>query len=373
MSGFGVGAGCFNPRRVSVVELAFALGSPTRLRAALRSQETPLRSLHAFLTMSIVAACATVMPASVSAQATVLAEEWDHVTDDGIRLYVAQLGRGDTVVVLHGGWGGEHSELIEAFRPLADRFHFVFYDQRGSLRSRAPESTLTVSRLVRDLEGLRRQLRVERLTLLGHSMGAVLAYAYLAQHPDRVRGLVLVAPVRPTDDLRVPPGDTARIGALRRALNAAQSTRRAAILAAEKLDRADTSSYTDRERTARWRIGLAALMLAQPERWREHRGGPRYFNPAVGQAIERNSTRAERDSMWRSFLPALERHRGPVVAIVGEEDFVDPQAALWRYVAARLPRVRLEVLPGAGHLPWIDRPEQFRTLLSDALGAAGGR
>ncbi len=336
-----------------------------------------MRRIHAFLTMSLLTAGATFRATSIAAQASMRVEEWDHVTDDGVRQYVVQFGRGDTVVVLHGGWGGEHSELIEAFRPLADRFHFVLYDQRGSLRSSAPESTITVARLVRDLEGLRRQLRQERLTLLGHSMGAVLAYAYVAQHPDRVRALVLVAPVRPTDDalrdLRLPSSDTARIGSLRRTLNAAQSARRAAILATEGLDRSDTTTFTDREKTARWRIGLASLMLARPERWREHRGGPRYFNPRVGQAIERNSTRAERDSMWRSFLPALDRFQGTVVAIVGEEDFVDPQAALWRYVAARLPRLRLEVLPGAGHLPWIDRPDQFRTLVAHALGSVGER
>src|SRR5215204_6021238 len=127
-------------------------------------------------------------------------EEWDYVADDGVRHYVIEFGRGDTVVVLHGGWGGEHSGLIDAVRPLSDRFHFVLYDQRGSLRSAAPESTIAVDRLVRDLDGLRRQLRQERIALLAHSMGSALGYAYLAGHPDRVRGLVLFAPVRPTDD-----------------------------------------------------------------------------------------------------------------------------------------------------------------------------
>jgi pimeloyl-ACP methyl ester carboxylesterase len=33
----------------------------------------------------------------------------------------------------------------------------------------------------------------------------------------------------------------------------------------------------------------------------------------------------------------------------------------------RLPRLRLEVLPGAGHLPWIDQPTAFRSLVNDAL------
>jgi proline iminopeptidase len=318
-----------------------------------------------------VAACA--QPALLKAQVPLppQAQEWDYVADDGVRHYVLEFGRGDTVVVLHGGWGGEHSGLIDAVRPLSDRFHFVLYDQRGSLRSSAPESTITVDRLVRDLDGLRRQLGQERLALLAHSMGSALGYAYLAKHPDRVRGLVLFAPVRPTDDamrfLGVPASDTARLGELRRALGARQNARLMEALSAEGLNRTDTTTFTDRERTARWRIGLAARMLARADQWRALRGGPRFYNPRVGEAIERNSTPAQSDSLWRTFLPALDRFQGQVVAIAGDEDFVDPGAALWRHAAVRLPRMKLEVLPGAGHLPWIDQPAAFRTLVNDAL------
>ena len=167
--------------------------------------------------------------------------------------------------------------------------------------------------------------------------------------------------------LGVPASDTARLAELRRALGARQNARRLETLSAEGLNRTDTASFTDRERTARWRIGLAARMLARADQWRELRGGPRFYNPRVGESIDRNSTPAQRDSLWRSFLPALDRFQGPVVAIAGEEDFVDPGAALWRYAAVRLPRLKLEVLPGAGHLPWIDQPTAFRALVNDAL------
>jgi len=318
-----------------------------------------------------LAACATPVFLAAQAPAPLQAEEWDYMADDGVGHYVLEFGRGDTVVVLHGGWGGEISGLIDAVRPLSDRFHFVLYDQRGSLRSSAPESTITIDRLVRDLDGLRRQLRQERLALLAHSMGSALGYAYLAKHPERVRGLVLFAPVQPTNDamrfLGVPASDTARLAELRRALGARQNARRLATLSAEGLNRTDTTSFSDRERTARWRIGLAGRMLARTDQWRAMRGGQRFYNPRVGEAIERNSPPTQRDSLWKSFLPALDRFQGPVVVIAGAEDFIDPGAALWRYTAARLPRLRLEVLPGAGHLPWIDQPTAFPALVNDAL------
>ncbi len=234
---------------------------------------------------------------SAAAPAAERAAEWDYVADDGVRHYVTEFGRGDTVVVLHGGWGAEHSGLVDAVRPLAGRFHFVLYDQRGSLRSPAPDSTISLPRLVRDLDGLRRQLGQERLTLFAHSMGTVLAYAYLAEHPERVRGLVLAAPLLgpllpPGSQLRflgVPAADTARLGRLRHASDSAQTAGRRATLAAAGLDRADTAAMTDRERSARWRIGLASRMLARPERWRELRGGQIFFDPRVGDAIDRNT------------------------------------------------------------------------------------
>src|SRR5258706_10881743 len=71
-------------------------------------------------------------------------DEWRLKTDDGTSLFVRELGSGDTVTILHGGWGAEHSYLIEAFAPFADKYHFIFYDQRGSLRSKCPDSLVSV-------------------------------------------------------------------------------------------------------------------------------------------------------------------------------------------------------------------------------------
>jgi proline iminopeptidase len=49
----------------------------------------------------------------------------------------------------------EHRYLLDALRGLEDRFHFVFYEQRGSLRSSSPDSLVSVAAHTRDLERLR--------------------------------------------------------------------------------------------------------------------------------------------------------------------------------------------------------------------------
>ena len=322
-----------------------------------------------------VASACTNVPLRVPAVLPGLArEEWYYIADDGVRHYVTEFGHGDTVVVLHGGPGAEHSYLLDAVMPLADRFHFVLYDQRGSLRSPAPDSTITIDRLVRDLDGLRQQLGLEKVTLLAHSMGTVLSYAYLAQHSDHVRGLVLIGAVLPTyheyHDLSVPPSDTARLRLVREELTAAQQARRKAVTAAEHLDHAGLS---DREKTAVWRIAFASANVCHVERWREVQGGQVFYNPRVASAIYRNTTQARRDTLWNGFLPALQRFTGPVSIIVGDCDFVDAQAALWRYAAVQLPHARLTVLHDAGHSAWVDQPQQFRRAVARALDQAANR
>ena len=283
--------------------------------------------------VAVAAACSTVPPRTTTPLSRSAEDEWYYTADDGVRHYVTEFGRGDTVVVLHGGFGAEHSYLLDAVMPLADRFHFVLYDQRGSLRSPAPDSTITIDRLVRDLDGLRQQLGLEKVTLLGHSMGTVLSYAYVSQHSAHVRGLVLIGPVLPTyheyRDLGVPPGDTARISLLREELAAAQKARQKAVTAAEHLDH---SGLSDKKKTAVWRIAFASANLCHVDRWREAQGGQVFYNARVSTAVYRNITQARRDSIWNDFLPALQRFTGPVSIIAGDCDFRRPTS---RVVAIR--------------------------------------
>ena len=98
------------------------------------------------------------------------AERWHFSSDGTVWNYALEFGSahapGDTVVVLHGGFGAEHSYLIAPLLPLADRYRFVLYDQRGSLRSAVPagaDSLISLDAMVEDLEALRRQLGLERL------------------------------------------------------------------------------------------------------------------------------------------------------------------------------------------------------------------
>ena len=113
-----------------------------------------------------------------------------------VMLFVTEYGQGDDpVVVLHGGWGAEHSYLLGLLQPHLSTCRFIVYDQRGSLRSPADSAGITVARHVADLEELRRDLGLSSMRILAHSMGTFLAMSYLREYPDRVRDLILLAAI----------------------------------------------------------------------------------------------------------------------------------------------------------------------------------
>ena len=313
---------------------------------------------------------------SLAQSSDVEREEWYLWTDDGARLYVTEFGQaqaaGDTVIVIHGGWGAEHSYLFEAVRPLTGQYHFVLYDQRGSLRSPVPDSLITYERMVADLEALREELGASQVTLLGHSMGTFLSCLYLIEHPARVRGLVMTGPVAPINS----PEEMAAVGVDTSLSLAAYDEWRSqagmhvtAEVAEEGLDR---DSLLSKERSHKWRISFAGHNIYHVSQWRQMEGGMAFYNPAVSRALQANAS--EEWSDWPAIRArqraALNAFQGPVRVILGDFDLTDPGAIVWPRFIDQLSDAEVMVLEEAGHHAWIDRPEAFRQALSRALEAA---
>jgi proline-specific peptidase len=105
-------------------------------------------------------------------------------------------GKGVPVVLLHGG-PGYTSHYLEPLSALGDERPVILYDQLGAGRSdRATDTALfRIDRYVRELDSLRRALRLERIHLYGHSWGTMLALEYLATKPSGIVSVVLASPV----------------------------------------------------------------------------------------------------------------------------------------------------------------------------------
>lgn len=106
-------------------------------------------------------------------------------------------GQGIPVVLLHGGPGYTGHYLEPLARVLGRDRRVIVYDQLGSGRSDRVTDTalLKIDRFVRELDSLRRALRLERIHLYGHSWGSMLALEYLATKPVGITSVTLASPL----------------------------------------------------------------------------------------------------------------------------------------------------------------------------------
>ncbi len=72
------------------------------------------------------------------------ADEWYLRTPDSVSLYIREFGQGEPVIVVDGGWGMDHGYMFPALNGLENVAHVVIYDQRGSLRSPAAATKISV-------------------------------------------------------------------------------------------------------------------------------------------------------------------------------------------------------------------------------------
>ena len=120
----------------------------------------------------------------------------ENVEINGVNHYIKKIGKGEPVVVLHGGPGLFHNYLVANFEKLAEKYQIIFYDQRGCGKTDFPKdtTTITIQNFVDDLEAIRVHLKIEKMNLAGHSWGAILAINYAKQFPNNLNKLILISP-----------------------------------------------------------------------------------------------------------------------------------------------------------------------------------
>jgi proline iminopeptidase len=284
-----------------------------------------------------------------------------------VRLRHVSVGRGKDLVVVHGGPGLPPAAPWRAAELSAEGFRWHFYDQRGCGGSTRPiigapsggtwkamqevESRLGLAEQLADIERIRRILGRERIALVGHSFGALIAALYAAEWPERVSALVLIAPA-PLVTMPVEGGD---LFALVRA----------------RLDAASRPAFDSYLKTT---FDFPALVARDEAALAAHFGGfQRFYGQVVGG--QRLPGAARRDdpggfmtlalylSLGRrhDWRPWLQRVRAPVVVLHGRED-LQPRAAS-EGVARAIPGARFVEVPGAGHFVQDERPEQLVAVL----------
>ena len=248
---------------------------------------------------------------------------------------------GHTVVLLHGNnfagfyFGGP----IDALRK--EGFRVVVPDQIGYGRSSKPIIPYNFHDMARNTRAILQHLKIEKVMVVGHSMGGMLAARFATQYPAMVERLVLYNPIGLTDPRFTRPWDSTDDG-YKRTLAATFASVRASLM---RYVAHNPAAWTpDFENYAHiryswtlsgdWpRLAMVQTLLGQVQ----------YLDPVVYD--------------WAHI-------QAPTLAFGGAEDMLAGTAAVFqqrmKYIAETIPNGngRLLLIPGLGHVPHMEAPQK---------------
>jgi pimeloyl-ACP methyl ester carboxylesterase len=259
-----------------------------------------------------------------------------HATLGDVELYFEQHGSAGEPLVLVHGFTGDVSDWRHQVAAFAATHRVLVMDHRGHGRSQAPaeRSAYTIERMADDLEALIGRLGLERFHLVGHSMGGAIAQELALRDSTRLRSLTLEG-TGPAFDLLREPG-VARIFDAGLKLAEAQG-----MAALAKLSGLQSPPHKRPQRVVEERERLARMTL-----------------PAFAGAWHALT-------QWPGTRERAHALAVPTLVVYGELDAGVREGSQW--LAAAIPRARLECIPEAGHSPQDERPELFNAALARHL------
>ncbi|MEP6492695.1 MAG: alpha/beta hydrolase [bacterium] len=263
----------------------------------------------------------------------------------GVPLYWARYGTpgAPPLLLLHGGPGADHDYLLPQMLELSDRFELLFYDQRGGGRSKTDDRTpITWQTHVADLDAVVGELAAAPLILVGYSWGGLLALLYAM---EAERGAVKHSPTRL---VLIDPAPISR--EFRRQFET------------EFLRRQAAATVTD----LRAALATSGLREQNPDAYRQ-----RAFELSVAGYFADPTTVHDltpfrvvgrvQESVWASLgdydLAApgeLDRLSIPTLIVHGRQDPIPLGSS---ETAAKILDAELVVIDGAGHVPYVERPQ----------------
>jgi len=289
------------------------------------------------------------------------------VVEPDIKLYHFAAGKGRTALIVHGGPGRPHLKPWAGLETLTDSYRFIYYDQRGCGQSTRPidrfespnyyqnmmllDKALGLGAQIADIERIRRICGEDKLILIGHSFGGLLAALYAAEFPEHVAAMVLVAPA----DVLVAPSESgglfnevkARLpedqlsgynGWLQRYFNFGTVFSKS---------EADLAALND-EFGRYYRMVTSAAFPEQGKQggWVGH---AMYFS--MGQKHD--------------YREALKNVSSPILVIHGAKDLQPEQAS--RTYAKAFPNAKFRIIDSAEHFPFHTQPAEFAAAVTEFL------
>jgi proline iminopeptidase len=278
-------------------------------------------------------------------------------TEDSIKLnnavlYYTVKGEGQKILLLSGGPGTSANILDALFESLSKSYQCILLEQRGTGKSKTfpmDSTTINLHQAAEDIMILKDHLGIDKLTIVGHSYGAMLALYFASKYPNAIQKLVLVSP-----------------GTLSLDQDYANDNRRSKLsvdeilFSREKGDsvRNNTASESTQKKMAaiQFRLNIYDAFKAD----------------SILQII---SKRVRNPVMEKIMLSDMQKHYDvrkavtqfsfPFLVIAGRQD---PVAIFPTMDIMQLNKKAAVVwLNKCGHMPWIEQPVQFYDAISSFL------
>jgi proline iminopeptidase len=285
----------------------------------------------------------------------------------GVMIYYKILGRGEPLMIVHGGPGASHDYFLPYLLPLARHNELIFIDERGSGRSQKLEdaSGYTVENMVEDVEAVRQALGLGKISLLGHSYGGCLAQAYAFKYQRNLSHLILGSTFSSTKAIN-------EVFVHMKEKMPAELRDRISKMEAAGLyghgKEYEQHRYTNEYMIAAWGEGYFPYLY-------QNRPDPNYDPVANG-----NTAWDLYREMWGShgefiidgnlksveYTDQLATIKVPTLVLVGDHDESDP--AMSQVMHEKIAGSRLVIFPKAGHMTFVDQPDMFVKAVDDFLG-----
>lgn len=251
----------------------------------------------------------------------------------GVTLHYETAGRPSARALLFINSLGSDLRIWDDIVPhFVDDYYVVRFDKRGHGLSDSPPRPYAIHDFSRDVAGLLDHLHIKQTTLVGVSVGGMIALDFAAHNPQRVAALVLC--------------DTAaRLG---------------------------TADYWNERITAIETQGMAQMAEPILSRWfapdfaQKHSDAYRGYSNLLTRTDVNGylgTCAALRDADLNGPVAGIHQ---PVLVLCGAEDVATPPDVV-RELADSLPNGRFQTIPGAGHTPSVEQPQTMAALISQFL------
>jgi proline iminopeptidase len=271
---------------------------------------------------------------------------------NGTKLYYKIIGKGEPVLIIHGGPGLSHDYFLPGLISLRDKYKLIFYDQRASGKSNlniSPES-ITLENFVKDIDELRGAFGIKKLNLMAHSWGGMLAMKYASLYPDNIKSLILVNSV----------GASSEIATLSNIEIAKRFTKEDSIQRSQILNSEEFQKRSSKAIESLMKIGF------------KHQFYNKTYLDSLNLSLDENyKTNSQllqnlaKDLKNFDFHSDLETIKCPALLIYGDYDPLTQLAAA--KIHESIHNSELIVLDNCGHFPFIEKQNEFNEVLTNFM------